>query len=76
MLAVTVAVAAPVSLTVAPDPPAPLMVPVIVKVCTAEVKLAVALAPLTVIVWLAGVKVKPVFVGVTVYEPFVTPVNV
>ena len=74
--AVTVAVAVPVNFTVAPDPPAPLIVPVIVKVCTAELKFAVAFAPFTVTAWLVGVKVKPVFVGVTVYEPFVTPVNV
>ena len=51
-LAVTVAVAAPVSFTVAPEPP--LMVPEMEKVCTADVKFAVAFAPLTVTVWLAG----------------------
>ena len=41
------AVAAPVNFTVAPDPPPPLIVPVIVKVC-AELKFAVAFAPFTV----------------------------
>ena len=54
--AVAVAVEEPVSLTVAPDPPAPLMTPVMVKVCTAELKFAVLLPPLTVTAWLAGVK--------------------
>jgi hypothetical protein len=52
------------------------MVPVIVKVCATELKFAVAFAPLTVTVWLPGVKTKPVLVGVTVYEPFATPVKV
>ena len=33
-------------------------------------------APLTVTVWLAGLKVKPDFVGVTVYVPFATLLNV
>jgi len=46
--AVVVAVADPVSLTVAPEPPVPLMVPVMAKVCTAELKFAVLLAPLIV----------------------------
>jgi hypothetical protein len=75
VLAVTVAVAVPVNVTVAPDPPAPLIVPLIVKT-GAELKFAVAFAPFTVTAWLVGVNVKPVFVGVTVYEPFGTPVNV
>jgi hypothetical protein len=47
VFAVTEAVAAPVNVTVAPDPPVPLMVPVIVKVC-AVLKFAVALAPFNV----------------------------
>jgi hypothetical protein len=55
--AVVVAVADPASLTVAPDPPVPVMVPVMVKVCTAELKFAVLLPPLTVTAWLAGVKI-------------------
>jgi hypothetical protein len=63
--AVTVAVDVPVSATVAPEPPVPVIVPLRVNVCT-EVKLAVAFAPLTVTAWLGGVYVKPVFVGVTV----------
>lgn len=70
-MAVTVDVDVPVNFTVAPLPPVPLMVPVIVKVC-AELKFAVLLAPLTVTAWLAGVKTKPALVGVTVYEPFTT----
>jgi hypothetical protein len=70
-LAVVVAVADPVSFTVAPLPPAPLIVPEIVKVC-AELKFAVLFAPLTVTAVLAGVIAKPVLVGVTVYEPFTT----
>ena len=71
-MAVTVDVDVPVNFTVAPLPPVPLMVPVIVKVCAAELKFAVLLAPLTVTAWLAGVKTKPALVGVTVYEPFTT----
>jgi len=35
-----------------------------------EVQFAVALAPLTVTAWLAGVKMYPEWLGVTVYEPF------
>jgi hypothetical protein len=41
--------------------------------CAADEKFAVAFAPLTVTAWLAGVKVKPALVGVTVYEPFAIP---
>jgi hypothetical protein len=52
------------------------MVPVIVKVCATELKFAVAFAPLTVIAWFTGVKIKPVLAGVTVYDPFVTAVKV
>jgi hypothetical protein len=70
--AVTVAVAAPVNATVAPGPPAPLIVPEIVKV-PVVLKFAVPFAPLTVTAWFAGVNVKPVLVGVTVYEPFAMP---
>ena len=62
-------VAAPVSFTVAPDPPAPLIVPEIVKAC-ADVKFAVLFAPLTVTAVLVGVNTKPALLGVTVYEPF------
>jgi hypothetical protein len=48
-------------------------VPLIVKVCTDEVKFAVVLAPLTVTGWLAAVKTSPTLAGVTVYEPVDTP---
>jgi hypothetical protein len=72
VLAVTVAVDVPVNFTVAPLPPAPLIVPVIVNVCAAELKFAVAFPPFTVTAWLVGVKTKPVLDGVTVYEPFTT----
>ncbi len=67
-LAVMVAVAAPPKVTVAPFPPVPLITPEIVNVvAAAELKFtAVTLPPLTVTFWLVGVKVKPVFVGVTV----------
>ena len=70
-----VAVAAPVSVTVAPDWPEPLIVPLIVKVCAAELKLAVAFAPLIVIGWLDGVMTKPLFAGVTVYDPLARPLK-
>jgi hypothetical protein len=36
----------------------------------------VTLAPLTVEFWLAGVKVKPLLLGVRVYAPFASPLNV
>jgi hypothetical protein len=52
---VVLAVAAPVSLTVAPLLPVPVMVPEMVKVCTAELKLAVTLAVLSVTARLVGV---------------------
>jgi hypothetical protein len=42
----------------------------LVVACAADEKFAVAFAPLTVTAWFAGVNVKPVLVGVTVYEPF------
>lgn len=51
--AVTVAVAAPVNLTVAPEPL--LTVPDMEKVCTIEVKFAEVLAPFTVTALLVGV---------------------
>ena len=59
--AVAVAVEVPVKCTVAP--PVPLIVP---ERENKVEKLAVALALLIVIAWLAGLKVKPVCVGVTV----------
>jgi hypothetical protein len=49
-----VAVAAPVRLTVAPDPPAPEMVPEMVYTATEE-KFSVAFAEVRVTAWLAGV---------------------
>jgi hypothetical protein len=55
VFAVTVAAAVPVNFTVAPEPPVPLIVPVIVKVGTAELKFAVEFAPFTVTARLAGV---------------------
>jgi len=61
LLAVVVAVAAPLSVTVAPLPPAVgVIVPEMLKVfaCAVAVKLIpVTLAPLTVALWLAGLNV-------------------
>jgi hypothetical protein len=65
VLAVTVWLDDPVNWTVAPLPPAPLIVPVIVKVCAVELKFAVAFAPFNVMGWFTGVKEKPFFAGVT-----------
>ena len=61
LLGVVVALAAPLSVTVAPLPPATgLIVPEILKVCDVAVKFTpVTLAPLTAMLWLPGVKVKP-----------------
>ena len=66
--AITVALEVPLSVTVAELPPLPLIDPEMLKVgVTAEVKsIPVTLAPLTVTLRLAGVKVIPVLVGVTV----------
>ena len=47
--AVVVSVAVPVRNTVAPGPPVPLIVPVMLYNATADVKFAVALVPLRVI---------------------------
>src|SRR5919198_49517 len=77
--AVTVPVAAPLSVTVVPAPlAAGLIVPEMLHVGTGDtVKLTpVTFAPLTVTDWLAGLNVKPVFDGVTVYVPLASPVNV
>jgi hypothetical protein len=72
-LAVVVAVEVPVSAMVAPLPEAPTL-PVIVHVCCVAVKAAaVTFAPLTVTATLAGLKVYPLLVGVTVYDPFANP---
>ena len=64
VLAVVDAVDVPVNRTVAPFPPVPLIVPLIVYVTVA--KFAVAFALLIVTARLAGVNVKPVLLGVTV----------
>ena len=69
----------PLSVNVVPVPlAAGLTVPEMLKVGTAvAVKLtAVTFAPLTVTGWLVGLKVKPVFDGVTVYDPLLRPLNV
>lgn len=71
--AVVVAPEVPFRVTVAPLPPVPLMVPLMVKVCAAELKFAVALAPLIVTGWLDGVMAKPDFAGITVYDPLDRP---
>jgi len=68
------ALAAPVRLMVAPLPlAAGVIVPERVKVCggfCVAVKLTpVTLAELIVAFWLAGVKLNPVLLGVTVYLP-------
>jgi hypothetical protein len=66
--AVTLADEVPLSVTVAELPPLPLIDPDTLKVgVTDEVKLTpVTFAPLTVTFWLAGAKVMPALVGVTV----------
>ena len=61
----TVALAGPLRVTVAPFPPAPLMVPEMVYVTVLKLT-PVRLALLTVAGWLAGVKVNPLLLGVTV----------
>jgi hypothetical protein len=80
LFAVVVALLAPPSVTVAPDPfAAGLMVPEMVYVVggTADaVKFApVTLAPLTVTSRLDGLNVNPLLAGVTVYEPLAKPVK-
>ena len=60
----TVALAGPLRVTVAPFPPAPLMVPE--RVYVTVLKLTPVTLPLTVTFWLAGVKVYPLLLGVTV----------
>jgi len=72
-LAVVVAPDVPLRVTAAPLPPVPLMMPLMVKICAAELKFAVALAPFIVTGWLDGVMTKPEFVGVTVYDPLARP---
>jgi hypothetical protein len=72
LLAVVVALVAPLNVIVAPAPPATgLIVPEMLNVCAVPVKFTpVTLAPLIVAVWAAGLKVYPAFVAVTVYVPF------
>ena len=61
----TVALEAPLNVTVAPLPP--VIVPEMLQVIAVAVKFtAVALAPLMVTARLVGLKVKPLLVGVTV----------
>ena len=64
--AMVVAGADPVRMTVAPGPPAPLIVPEMLYVSTADVKSAVAPFPLRVSAWLGGEKTYPAWLGVTV----------
>jgi hypothetical protein len=61
LLAVVVAFAGPVNVTVAPAPPATgLIVPEMLKVCAVPLKfIPVTLAPLIVAVWLTGVNEYP-----------------
>ncbi len=68
--AVVVALAVPLRLSVVPEAPEPLTVPVMEKVCGA-VAVAVKLAPVMLAVEIvsgseAGLNVKPVWLGVTV----------
>jgi hypothetical protein len=73
--AVTVALAVPLNVTVAALPL--LIVPKILQLIAVAVKFtAVALAPLIVTARFTGLKVKPVLLGVTVYEPLARPVKV
>jgi hypothetical protein len=78
LFAVVAALAAPLSVTVAPLPPAVgLIVPEILNVCAVAVKFTpVTLAPFTVAFVLVGLNVKPVWLGVTAYVPFASPLNV
>ena len=63
--AVTVALAAPLNVTVAPLPP--VIVPEMLQVSAVAVKFtAVVFAPLKVTARLAGLSVKPALLGVTV----------
>ena len=76
-----VALAAPLSVTVAPEPFAagltvPEMLYVVGDPVEAAVKLtAETLAPLTVTGELAGLKLSPLLLGVTAYEPLARPVK-
>jgi hypothetical protein len=78
---VVVALAAPLSVTVAPEPfDAGLTVPEMLYVVGDPVEAAVkltaeTLAPLTVTGELAGLKLSPLLLGVTAYEPLARPVK-
>jgi len=81
LVAVVVAVAAPLRVTVAPLPPAAgLIVPEMLKVgpaCAVAVKFnPVTFAPEIVAFERPGLNVNPMWLGVTVYVPFASPVNV
>ena len=76
VFAVTLAVLAPVRFTVAPDPPAPLMVPLNVNVVPVPVKARPSAWPLLMVTdWLAGENDAPLADGVTVYVPFANPLK-
>jgi hypothetical protein len=72
-----VALEDPLSATVAPLPfEADAILPEMLQVETVAVKLMpVWLAPLIVTGWLAGLKVEPLLLGVTVKVPLANPVN-
>ena len=74
--AVVLAVLAPVRFTVAPEPPAPLIVPLTVYVPAAPANERPSAWPLLMVaVWFAGEKVAPLAVGVTVYVPLASPLK-
>jgi hypothetical protein len=81
LFAVVVALAAPLSVTVAPEPfAAGLTVPEMLYVVGDPVEAAVkftaeTLAPLTLTGELAGLKLNPLLPGVTAYEPLARPVK-
>jgi hypothetical protein len=74
------AAAAPLSVTVAPLPPAiGVIVPEMLKVppfAVAVKLIPVTSAPLTVAFWLVGLNVYPARLGVTAYDPLAKPVKV
>jgi len=79
LLAVVLALAGPLNVSVDPLPPAVgLIVPEMLKVWKAvAVKFSpVTLAPLRVMLWTMGLNVKPVRLGVTAYVPFANPLKV
>ena len=75
-LVVVVALAAPARVTVTPDPSiagltVPEMVNVLDDVVDAVKFTPVTWAPFTVTCWLGGVKLTPLLLAVTVYDPLV-----